>query len=76
MANFVSTGTRWIDMLYLGSLCLVAGVGLWMFPDRSINSICTPGFVIMGIAFLGGCLLTGHQSKWKINRRSSRAKIR
>ena len=76
MANPISTGTRWIDMLWLGSVSLVGGVGLWLFPDPSINSLCTPGFVVMGSAFLAGGLLTGHQTKWKINRRFPKAKIR
>jgi len=76
MSNFPGTGTRWIDLLYLGSISLVGGVGLWLFPDPSINSLCTPGFVIIGGVSLGGGLLTGHRTKWKINRRFSKAKIR
>jgi len=58
--------TRWVGGIVTGSICLVAGVGLWLFPDSSINSLCTPGFVILGIVFLAGGLLTGHQKKWKI----------
>lgn len=74
--NFTGTGTAWVDMLYLGSISLVAGVALWMLPSRSINSLCTPGFLIVGSAFLGAGILTGHRTKWRINRRVSRAKIR
>ena len=76
VANFTGTGTRWIDMLYLGSLSLVLGVGLWLFPSPSTSPLCTPGFVVMGSVFLAGSLLTGHRTKWKINRRFSKAKIR
>ena len=76
VSNFPGTGTRWIDLLYLGSISLVGGVGLWLFPDPSINSLCTPGFVIIGSVSLGGGLLTGRRTKWKINRRFSKAKIR
>ena len=58
--------TRWVGGIVTGIIGLVAGVGLWLFPDPSINSLCTPGFVILGIVFLAGGLLTGHQKKWKI----------
>jgi hypothetical protein len=76
MANFVSTGTRWIDMLWVGSVSLVVGVGLWLFPSPSTNPLCTPGFVIIGSAFLAGSLVDGHRTKWKVNRPFPWARIR
>ena len=74
--NFTGTGTRWIDLLYLGSISLVGGVGLWLFPSPRYGPLWTPGLVIIGSAFLAGSLWTGHRTKWKINRRFSKAKIR
>jgi hypothetical protein len=68
MANFVSTGTRWIDLLYLGSISLIGGVGLWLFPSPRYSPLCSPGFVLIGSVFLAGGLVTGHRTKWKINR--------
>ena len=66
--DFRGTGTRWIDLLYLGSISLVGGVGLWLFPSPSYSPLWTPGLVIIGSAFLAGSLLTGHRTKWKVNR--------
>jgi hypothetical protein len=74
--NFRGTRTRWVDLVYVGSISLVLGVVLWMFPNPATSPGCTPGFVIIGSTFLAGGILTGHRTKWKINRRFPKAKIR
>jgi hypothetical protein len=54
---FRGTGTRWIDLIYVGSISLVLSLVLWMFPNPATSPGCTPGFVILGIVSLAGGLL-------------------
>jgi hypothetical protein len=63
-------------MLWLGSVSLVGGVGLWLFPSPRYGPLWILGLVIIGSAFIAGSLVDGHRTKWKINRPFPWARIR
>lgn len=65
MAVWFGSGTPWAHCLLVGTISLVAGVVLLVFPDPSVSRICVPGFIVIGIVFLGAGLLIGYLAKWK-----------
>ena len=63
---FISTGTPWVDHLFVGTPSLVVGIGLLVFPDPSVNPVCSPAFVLIGIALTADGLWAGWVAGWKI----------